>query len=63
MARVRYIEFRHIYWNCWAFLDNSAHFIYVKKIYKFDKSEEQYRKAKYNSNKVPQQIFGVYEDL
>ena len=27
-------------------LDGSAHFMYVKKFYKFNKLEEQYRKAK-----------------
>ena len=65
-----------MYWNCWPFIDNSAHFMYVKNSYKFNKSEEQYRKAKsikkkfsteseyFNGiQKVPQQNFGAYEHL
>ena len=35
-----------MYWNYWPFLDNSVHFMYFKIFYKFNKSEEQFRKAK-----------------
>ena len=35
-----------MYWNCWPFLDDSAHFMYVNFLYKFNKLEEQYKKAK-----------------
>ena len=36
LAGFDYIEFGHVYWNCWPFLDNSAHFMYVKFFYKFN---------------------------
>ena len=74
MAAFDYIELGHMYWNYWPFLDNSVHFMYVKKSYKFNKSEEQYKKqSPINTKsctenqyvneiqKVPGQNFGAYE--
>ena len=55
MIRNTYIEFKHLYWNCWPFLDNSVHFMCVKKSHKFNKSEEQYKKTQVPFTQSPVQ--------